>query len=119
MSTTIPAGPPPGVTDTSAIIPGYRLAELQISSALAELARITYAVARERDTAVRDLEEQRQEVGKLRARVAELEVVLRDATESFVDHEADADSWFFAARVALGLDGASGHRDVNAEVSGG
>jgi hypothetical protein len=71
------------------------------------------------ESLARDLERTLQEAGKLRARVAALEAVLRDATESFVDHEADADSWFFAARVALGLDGATGHRDVNAEVSGG
>lgn len=111
MSVTIPAGPLPG-TGTSAVIPGYRLAQLCITGALADLERIAVAVAGERDTAVAELEEQRREAGRLRARVAELEDGLRALLGWYDGTDVDPDTPIWRARVALGLDGRTGHREV-------
>lgn len=61
-------------------------------------------------------EEALQEAGRLRARVEELEGVLREATASYPDAIlSERTDWLWIAREALGLDGATGDRDVRAD----
>lgn len=68
----------------------------------------------------REREEALQEAGKLRARVAELEALAREAVAHYDGMELeDEDCTLWRERVALGLDGRTGHRDVNAEVGRG
>lgn len=76
--------------------------------------------------AERELEDERREAGRLRARIEELESgsrarhleeLLREAVgedDHIVLHQRNADHPLWRARVALGLDGRSGHRDISA-----
>jgi hypothetical protein len=78
------------------------------------------ALVQHGERAARELEHERQEAGKLRARVAELEALTRESVAHYDGMELeDEDCTLWRERVALGLDGATGHRDVNAEVAGG
>lgn len=81
MSAVEPAGPPPGA-DHEPAIPGWRAAELDVYRGLSALERLARGAARdydalvaERATLVREVEQERQETGRLRARVEELEAL--------------------------------------------
>jgi hypothetical protein len=72
---------------------------------LAQLEEFTNGVERK-------LEQERQDAGRLRARVDELEGLLREVMSEHWGEVSPA-AWIFRAREALGLDGRTGHREVN------
>jgi hypothetical protein len=65
----------------------------------------------------RDLEHERQEAGKLRARAEALEAALRHAVSDLVDFAADPGTPLYNARVLVGLDGKTGLRDLRGDVA--
>jgi chromosome segregation ATPase len=78
------------------------------------------ALERKAEQLAREAEEALQEAGRLRARVEELEAVLRQAVDEedhLVLNLRHTTTALWRARVALGLDGATGHRDIRAEGS--
>lgn len=112
---TEPAGLPPGAT-VAVTLPAFRLASARVSRVMTDLELAGAELLQQRDEARREREEALQRAGKLQARVEELEALLRDIV-STDPYEADPGTLWWDARVALGLDGRTGHRDVNAEAS--
>jgi hypothetical protein len=88
-----------------------------VHGTLADLAIHIHELEQRAATAVRDLEHERQEAGKLRARAETLEAALRHAVSDLVDFAADPGTPLYDARVLVGLDGKTGLRDLRGDVA--
>lgn len=77
------------------------------------------ALERKAEQLAREAEDALQEAGRLRARVDELEAAARVVVELYVGTDLDDTHPVWPLRVALGLDGRTGHRDIRAEADHG
>lgn len=107
-------------TEARAAAPDVRLAMARISSELDQIHKTAERLAGERDVAVRELEDARRETGNLRNRAADLRTVVDlVAAEGLGVDCRTPDSALWQARLVLGLDPKTGHRQIREEADRG